>query len=713
MIKLVNKLEIILGLNAAQSAAINKKKAGRTAVFRLLMLAFCLQFSILNSQFPALSSLHAQTGSWRAYMAYYEPQQIVKGGNRLYVRASNGLYSYNLLDQSIQTYDKIRQLSDTDIDRIAWNPTVKKLLIIYKNYNIDLLMTDDDVFNIGSYYLKTMTQNKTVNNIYIYEQYAYLCTAFGIVKVNMQRQEISESYILNKNIKNVGIKDGLIYAQTDNGNICGNTSENLIDPHNWSTATTVPDGIFAQSTADWDEYYALVKTLQPGGPRYNNFGAMRFKNGQLYTVGGGYSCTAELQRPGIIQIMKNSEWTYLGSDVAATTKHRFEDVDDIDIDPTDENRLFVSGKTGLYEFKDGAFIREYTIDNSPLSSTLGNTHYNAKNYNLVEGISFDSEGSLWVVNAGAFNATLLRLGKDGEWKTWNPAELINGTKGLKGLQKVVCDSRGLVCFINYHWEIPSFYMFDPQTETFQKKIINPFINQDGTSYDITPLCVQEDFDHNIWIGTNKALFMLDPDQIANSFETEVTQVKVPRNDGTDFADYLLNGLVVTAICIDDAGRKWVGTQNAGLYLISADNMTEVHHFTTDNSPILSNSIESLAVNHNTGEVYIGTSSGLCSYMSDATAAVETMDKNSVYAFPNPVPSGYNGLITIRGLSYDADVKILTISGRLVAQGRSNGGTFTWNGRDQSGRRVASGVYMIATATSEGKAGVVAKVAVVR
>ena len=100
-------------------------------------------------------------------------------------------------------------------------------------------------------------------------------------------------------------------------------------------------------------------------------------------------------------------------------------------------------------------------------------------------------------------------------------------------------------------------------------------------------------------------------------------------------------------------------------------------------------------------------------MSDATAAVDEMKKDDVYAFPNPVPHDYNGLITVRGLSANADVRILSISGKLIANGRSNGGTFTWNGRDLNGNRVASGVYMIATATSEGKKGVVAKIAIVR
>jgi hypothetical protein len=648
-------------------------------------------------------------------MAYHDVQQIVKGGNNLYVRASNDLYKYNLQDHSIVTFDKIRQLSDTNIGTIAWNPTVKKLLIIYDNYNIDLLATNDEAFNIGSYYLKTMTQDKKVNNIYIYEQYAYLCTGFGIIKLNMQRQEISESYILNKNVSQVGIKDGILYANADGSYISGKLSDNLIDPGNWTAATTLPDGIFNQSTADWDEHIELVRTLQPGGPRYNRFGAMRFENGLLYTVGGGYSCVADMNNPGTVQVMdKNGDWSFLGEEVSAQTGHSFVDNDDIDIDPTDATHFFVSGKTGLYEFRDGAFVREYNIDNSPLESTLGNSHYNAKNYTLVEGITFDPSGNLWCACSGSRSATLLCLQKNGEWKTWFPNELFNGVKGLKGMQKLLCDNRGYIWFINYHWEVPSIYCFNPVTETFVNKYVNTLINQDGTSYsDAIPHNIQEDMEHNIWMCTNKGLFMVDEDQIESGVNNEVIQVKVPREDGTDYADYLLGSAIVTVMTIDDAGRKWIGTQGSGVYLISEDNMQEVHHFTTDNSPILSNTIESLAINHETGEVFIGTDVGLCSYMSDATAAVDKMTKDNIYAFPNPVPSGYNGLITIRGLSFNADVKILTVSGRLVAQGRSKGGTYTWDGRDSQGRHVASGVYMIATATSDGKSGVVAKVAVVK
>ena len=147
------------------------------------MMVMCLSFIICHLSF---SPARAQTGTWNAYISYYEPQQIVKAGSHtLFVRASNGLYSYNLNDQSITTYDKLHQLSDTYVSLIAWNQKTQRLIIVYSNSNIDLMDLNGNVTNISALYSKSMTQDKTVNSIFISEQYAYLCTGFGVVKVNM------------------------------------------------------------------------------------------------------------------------------------------------------------------------------------------------------------------------------------------------------------------------------------------------------------------------------------------------------------------------------------------------------------------------------------------------------------------------------------------------------------------------------------------------
>jgi hypothetical protein len=187
---------------------------------------------------------------------------------------------------------------------------------------------------------------------------------------------------------------------------------------------------------------------------------------------------------------------------------------------------------------------------------------------------------------------------------------------------------------------------------------------------------------------------------------------VPRNDGTNYADYLLNNVHITNIAIDGGNRKWFATNGAGAFLISADNLTQISNFKEDNSYLLSNNIYSTAIDQNKGEVYLLTDKGLCSFQSDATKPSEEMTEDNVYAYPNPVTPDYTGLITITGLTYDADVKITASNGALIAQGRSNGGMFTWDGNDRQGRRVASGIYFVITATSDGNQGTVCKIAII-
>ena len=194
--------------------------------------------------------------------------------------------------------------------------------------------------------------------------------------------------------------------------------------------------------------------------------------------------------------------------------------------------------------------------------------------------------------------------------------------------------------------------------------------------------------------------------------SEFTQHKIPRNDGTNYADYLLSNVEVRCIAVDADNRKWMGTTNNGVYVISDDCNTEVQHFTTENSPLPSNLIKDIIIMPN-GLVYFATDQGLCSYMSDVTATNEEMTKGNVYAYPNPVKPDYTGSINIVGLSFHADIKIVSVNGTLVKQGKSTSGSYSWDGCDLKGRKVASGIYMVETATEEGEKGTVCKIAIIR
>ena len=637
-------------------------KTNRSFLQRIMLMT--LSFVVCGLSFyPA----NAQVGTWRAYMAYSEPQQIVKGGNVLYVRASNSLYEYDLRDESIRTHDKTTGLNDTDIRLIGWNDKVKRLIIVYENANIDLMDSSGEVWNISALYRKTMTDNKTIDSLTIDGVFAYLYARFGIVKVNMERTEISETYRKNSP----------------------------------EYPSTLP---YSTVNKDWDVYIDRVRRLKPGGPAHNSFGFMRLHGDKIYAV------NKVMEEKVGVQVYDGDAWTVYENDIEDSIGHRFVGLNAVDVDPTDVNHVIAVGQTGVYEFRDGLFVKEHTNDNSPLetASTVGN---NNKDYVVVTGAKYDSKGNFWCLNSISPTMSLLSLGTDGRWKTMPHKELMQyDDRSLEQMEDIMFDSKGRMWFVNNFYRTPALLRYD--TENDKVKRYDTFVNQDGTNYTLGAVsCVMEDLEGNIWIGTTQGPFYLPAANI-DSDDGTFYQVKVPRNDGTDFADYLLGGVHISSMAMDGGGRKWFGTRGNGVYLISADNMTQVEHFTASNSHLLSDNIRCICIREKTGEVFFGTENGLCSYQSDATTPVETMDGDNVYAYPNPVTPDYTGLITVVGLSLNADVKICSSNGKLVAEGRSNGGTFTWDGKDGSGRRVASGVYMVMTATSDGHQGMVCKIAVI-
>ena len=598
--------------------------------------------------------LHAQIGTWRNFLAYYDIQQIKSAGDDLFVLASNGLYQYNKNDQSIITYDRVNGLSDTNIKLIAWNKQVKRLIAVYANSNIDLVETNGNVVNISSLYTKAMTGDKTVSSIRIEGIYAYLICGFGIVKVNMQRAEIADSYT----------------------------------PKHPDYPTSLPD----EDNSDYDKYIDLVSTLHPDGPKHNSFGFIRFLYGKLYTCGGSY------YSPNTVQVWNGENWQLYQDNIP-----------DLDIlgplcldvqQTTQGDHLFMGARNGLYEYLNGNFVKYYGHNNSPIECFDGKNEH----YQLITGVKFDNNNSLWLLNSQAPTTSLVRF-YNGQFTKLNHAELMllnDGAfknKSNGNLCQMMIDSRGLMWFVNNHSLKPAYYRYDMGND--ELKAYDNFVNQDGSVINnlYRVACIVEDLENNLWIGTDQGPFMIEKSSIING-EAPLIQIKVPRNDGTDYADYLLAGMNITSIAIDGGGRKWFGTNDKGVYLISAD------------SKLLSDNVLSIAINQTSGEVFFGTDKGLCSYISDATQTNTEMDADNVWAYPNPVEPGYTGPITITGLTLNADVKIVSSNGALVNEGRSNGGAYTWDGCDKKGRRVASGVYMVVTATNTGEKGTVCKIAII-
>jgi hypothetical protein len=175
-----------------------------------------------------------------------------------------------------------------------------------------------------------------------------------------------------------------------------------------------------------------------------------------------------------------------------------------------------------------------------------------------------------------------------------------------------------------------------------------------------------------------------------------------------FAGLLFKDEAVQCMAIDGANRKWIGTRN-GAWLISADGNTIIYRFTEENSPLLSNDVKRIAVDPTTGEVFISTFKGICSFRSTAT---EGSKKNqNVLVFPNPVPPGYNGTIAIRGIVDNALVKITELNGKLVYQTRALGGQAIWDGHNYKGDKISSGIYLVIVRDDDGTEKIVTKVVI--
>lgn len=648
------------------------------------------------------SLLVSASSLWRAYPSYAQPTEIERGGNTLYVLASSHLYAYNTTDQSIATYDRTRQLSGCTISHIAWCGKAARLVIAYDDQNIDLLSANGEVHNLPDYAIKGMTDDKTVYAVCAEGSQAWLCTGFGLVRIDVGQALITDTYRLGMKTDHAYTEGGYIYAEAPGrGLYRAALNGNPADKKTWERVGNYTD----QRKKTDPELLATVSTLKPGGPLYDYFGYMRFYNGKLYTVGRGYNVIKSLNRPGCIQILQSDDdWTLMGENLTSQPERKyFNNLHCIAIDPRDERHIFTGGKCGLFEFRENNLYKHYTLDNSLLHSAINND----PNYVLVQGMTFDTAGHLWLVNSSNNTENLIEITPDGQWISHHKEAL----EGLPNVDAVLMDSRGLIWMGNNSWVRPSLHCYQPSTDALVS--YTTFINQDGTPvehYGVAALA--EDKEGNLWVGTTAGLLMVSARDVGKE-DIDFIQVKIPRNDGTSLADYLLAGVDITAIAIDGGGRKWIGTASSGLYLISADNMTEEQHFLQSNSPLLSDNIESLAIDDRTGEVYIGTDKGLCSYRSNATAPAEEMSKESVYAYPNPVRPDYTGPVTIVGLAYDAHIIITSANGALVHEGRSNGGSYQWDGCDRQGSHVASGVYMVQTATSDGSKGTVCKVIVVR
>ena len=339
-----------------------------------------------------------------------------------------------------------------------------------------------------------------------------------------------------------------------------------------------------------------------------------------------------------------------------------------------DNRLYVSSFWGGLIEKDGDKLKVYNSENSALQKFGNNTR--------VAGIAFDKDANLWMANSSA-QKPICVMKEDG---TWNNFDVTSSPD----LRDMIIDSYGNKWFVVFGQGIFVFNengTFDDKSDDKQR-----FININDNLPDNHVNGMALDLNGDVWVGTTDGAVVFECGSLIMEKDCKGSKRIIDSNEFDDENAYLLSGENINTIAVDGANRKWFGTDN-GVFVLSSSGQEQVAQFDTKNSPLPDNVIRDIEIDPNSGEVYIGTRQGLVVYRSDATGAKKFHSTN-VTVFPNPVRPDYSGVIAIKGLAENSNVKITDVTGKLFYETKALGGQAIWDGKDYNGRIASTGVYLV-------------------
>ena len=451
----------------------------------------------------------------------------------------------------------------------------------------------------------------------------------------------------------------------------------------------------------------LSDPITNGGPFSNDCFHLSSKGDQLYVASGrtnGTNWNKTYNTNGIYRF--KSSWTTYNRTTNSVMQQEIDTISDIvwvTPNPRDPNKFVASSWSGgLLSFNNNDLEERFTFHNSSLQTRIGGNGYSV----FVAGTCFDNNGNLWVANA--FTTSPLSVKTiDGSWKSF----YCGGVATNKLCTDLIIDEQ--YGFIWMAIKSVGILVYDfnqtPLDESDdQYKIIG---SGSGTgslpSTFVNTLAI--DKDGEIWIGTDQGPVIFYSSYSIMNEPTYDAQKILIEQDGT--LQYLLENERITDIEIDGANRKWISTDGGGVFLLSEEGTQTIYSFSKNNSPLYSDVINSLAINDNTGEVYMGSTDGIIGFKSTATSS--NIQFKTLEVFPNPVRPEYQGNIAIRGMMNNSEVKIVNASGLPVKTVFSNGGQAIWDGLDNNNQQVGSGVYYFLVTSEDGYSKAKSKVLIIR
>ncbi len=439
------------------------------------------------------------------------------------------------------------------------------------------------------------------------------------------------------------------------------------------------------------------RRITPNGPYSNKVFKLAANNKKMYVAPGAIDeiWTNAFLNEGIFEL-DGYEWKR----IPPTEINGIGDVVNVLIDPADNTHVFAAAwGSGILELKDNVLQNVWDFQTS--GGNIVGPPGDIENVR-TGGIALDDDGNLWVTSSLSQYPLSVRR-PDGTWEKFSAGSLAGSTTNVFDVE---------VNQLGQKWiktRTKGILVMDDTQGNPVFKLIQAGVGS-GNLPNNTVQSFAEDLDGEMWIGTSEGLVVLySPQNIFQSGKNFDAQPVLFEEDGV--VQKLLGSETVMGIAVDGSNKKWFATLNSGVFYTSEDGTETIHHFTTKNSPLISDAVLDVAIDNETGEVYFATAEGIVSFRGSATRGYE--DYTDVYAYPNPVRPDYLGPIYIRGLVTNARVIITDVAGNIVFETVADGGQARWDGLTLDGDKVASGVYMAYVTDDLAERTTVTKILVIR
>ncbi len=493
-----------------------------------------------------------------------------------------------------------------------------------------------------------------------------------------------------------------VFLYDDNFNLISQVS--ATNPFNteFTSATSDSNYIYI-GTKDFGVLKTLIENsiafeeIHPDGPLLNIPFSIEAEAGSLWVTFGEYTTSYNpypLNSRGFSHLYQNEWINTIYSDVLEAKC-----LNAIAVNPSNNNQVFISSFfNGLLEVNENVPTTLFNQNNSALESLILPSNPNYVDIRVGTS-SFDSSGLLWTLTSRINEPLKSYNPSSNQWQSFSFTDIIaDGFDDNLGFSDLVINTDQTKWIASSNFGIIGFN----ETGNLIKSIKSEEDNMPSNYVSTLAL----DNRNQLWIGTLRGLRVLY--NTSNFFTEDNIQVDeiIISEDGV--AKELLFQQFITDIEVDGSNNKWIGTADAGLFYFSSDGQNTIFHFTKDNSPLPSNTINDVSLDDSNGIVYIATSKGLVSFTSGGSSPNE--DLLSTFAYPNPVRPSFDIVeqkVKIKGVSENVNVKITDIEGNLVAEAQSrtnlrysgynleiDGGTAYWNGKNLANNIVASGVYLV-------------------